>query len=208
MRTRAWVPLLMIVAGTTCAGMLAAAVDKPTQQPPTMSPEEQAMMQKWQAFMTPGEPHKLLAAKAGSWSTKVTMWPAPGAPPSTSDGTSDFKMILDGRYLQETAQGTFQGMPFVGHGVTGFDNLKQKFVSSWFDNMSTGIMIAEGTYDPATKTWTYSGEGPDVMAGEHKPMKSIEKTPSPDQSIVEVYNQTPDGKGWWKSMEMVYTRTK
>ena len=36
--------------------------------------------------------------------------------------------------------------------------MKKKFVGSWVDNMGTGIMFSEGTYDPATKTFTYTSE--------------------------------------------------
>ena len=49
-------------------------------------------------------------------------------------------------------------MDFQGQGLEGYDNVKKKFVSTWIDNMGTGIMIAEGTYDPATKTFTYNSE--------------------------------------------------
>jgi hypothetical protein len=47
---------------------------------------------------------------------------------------------------------------FKGMGMDGYDNVKQKFVSSWGDNMGTGIILLEGDYDPATKTFTYTTE--------------------------------------------------
>ena len=40
----------------------------------------------------------------------------------------------------------------------GYDNVKQKFVSSWVDNMSTRVMMSKGDYDPATETFTYASE--------------------------------------------------
>ena len=177
MRGLARVRVATVAVGLLFAG--AAVADKPAQ-PPAMSPEEQAMMQKWQAFMTPGDPHKVLAAKVGSWTNKVTIWMAPGAPPTTTEGTSEFNTIMDGRYLTDMTTGSFQGTPFQGHGLTGYDNMKKKYTSMWIDNMGTGIMTAEGTYDAATKTFTYRGEGPDVMADKYKPVKSVEKITGPD----------------------------
>jgi len=50
------------------------------------------------------------------------------------------------------------GMPFEGIGINGYDNLKKKFVSTWIDNMGTMIVMSTGTFDPATKTFTYMGE--------------------------------------------------
>ena len=207
MRLQAGVRFGGLVVAVALATSIAGAADKQAEAP-AMSAEEQAMMQKWHEFMTPGEPHKLLAAKAGSWVGKVTMWQTPDAPPETSPATSEQKLIMDGRYLEDHTQGSFMGMPFAGHGITGYDNMKKKFVSTWIDNMGTGIMMSEGTYDAATKTFTYMGEGPDVMTGKYKPMKGIEKMTGPDQWSMEMLNQTADGKGWWKMMEIVYTRKK
>ena len=197
MRIASW------AAGMVLAG---AALAQESKQPPAMSAEEQAMMQKWMAFATPGEPHKLLAAKEGSWTNKVTMWQKPDGPPTTSEGSSEFKLIMDGRYLQDTTQGSFQGMPFMGNGLTGYDNMKKKYVSTWIDNMGTGIMTAEGTYDAASKSFTYMSEGPDVSSGKYKPVKSVEKMTGPDSWTMEMYGKTPDGKGWWKMMQIDYTR--
>jgi len=41
---------------------------------------------------------------------------------------------------------------------TGYDNIKEKIHCSWIDNMGTGIQFSEGTYDPATKTFTYTAK--------------------------------------------------
>jgi hypothetical protein len=194
------------------AMLLLVAVASGAQQsggnPPAMSAEEQAMMQKWQAFMTPGAEHALLAAKAGTWALKVTMWSAEGAPPQVSDATSEMTMILGGRYLQDATHGSFNGMPFEGRGLTAYDNMKKKFVSTWIDNMGTGMMVTEGTYDPASKTFSYLGLSPDVVTGKYVPMKGVEKSTGSDQWTGEMYNKTKDGKGWWKMMQLDYTRKR
>jgi hypothetical protein len=43
-------------------------------EPPAMSPEEAAMMEKWAAFMTPGENHERLNFKVGKWEGVVKHW--------------------------------------------------------------------------------------------------------------------------------------
>ena len=58
--------------------------------------DEVEMMQKWQAFMTPGAEHELLKERVGKWNMKVTMWMAPRAPPTVSEGTSELTMIMGG----------------------------------------------------------------------------------------------------------------
>src|SRR5262245_46168717 len=95
------------------ASMLPAAVliltpafaeEKKGGQPPAMGPQDKEMMDKWMTFATPGEGHKVLAAKVGTWTANVTMWHAPGAPPDTSQGTTTMEMIMDGRFLVDTTE--------------------------------------------------------------------------------------------------------
>jgi hypothetical protein len=60
----------------------------------------------------------------------------PGQPPLESEGTAEHKMILGVRYLQQAFTGDMMGTPFGGIGLNGYDNQKQKFVSTWVDSMS------------------------------------------------------------------------
>ena len=50
-------------------------------------PDSATMMKNWQAYMTPGKEHEMLAKSNGKWSSDVTWWQAPGAPPQKSKGT-------------------------------------------------------------------------------------------------------------------------
>ena len=102
---------------------------------------------------TPGAAHKNLAGMEGTWTAKVKSWMSPGAPPMENDGTSESKMALGGRFLEERVQSSFMGQPFSGIGYTGYDNVKKKYVSTWMDNMGTMIMVMEGTPDPAGKVY-------------------------------------------------------
>ncbi len=169
--------------------------------------DEEAMMEKWQAFMTPGAEHELLKERVGKWDMKITMWMAPGAPASESEGTTTLSMIMGDRYLLDRTSSSFDGMPFEGMSIVGYDNMKKKFVSIWIDNMGTGLMQSEGTYDKSTKTLTFDTMGPDVMTGKYEKMRSVEKIISKDKWIVEMYKAMPDGKDF-KTMEITYTRTK
>ena len=162
------------------------------------------MMAKWMEFMTPGPEHKVLDTKVGSWDMQVTMH-MPDGTTSTSTATSEVTWILDGRYLQETVHGSFDGMPFQGIGLTAFDNLKQCYVYSWVDNMGTGIMGGEGYYDPSRRMFTYRGESPDVVRGEYVPSRSTETLTDENHWKAEMWSPGPDGKDY-KSMELVYTR--
>jgi hypothetical protein len=89
----------------------------------------------------------------------------------------------------------------------GYDNLKKKYVGTFICNMGTGMSMMEGTYDPATKTFTYTMQCSDPMAGKTTTSRMIEKQTSPDTWMVEMYGPDKAGKEF-KTMEMTYTRAK
>ncbi len=182
----------------------AAAQEK---KEPAMTAEEKALMEKWNAYATPGAPQKLLEQRAGSWVAKVTLWTAPGAPPLVSDATSESKMILGGRYVEDVSTGNVNGMPFEGRGICGYDNLSKKYVYAWIDNMGTGIMVGKGTYDPKTRSISYRAEAPDVMTGKMKTVRGVDTFVDADTFKSEMFDKGPDGKEF-KAMEIVYKRKK
>ncbi len=116
--------------------------------------------------------HKLLAAANGKWSEDITMWMAPGQPPIKSTSTSEYKMILGGRYQQANITGSFSGMPFEAMSVIGYDNMKKVFISTWVDNMGTWYLLnSEYPYDAATKTITLIGTMAEPMSGKDVKMR-------------------------------------
>lgn len=167
--------------------------------------DEAAMMEKWAAYATPNDAHKVLAAKAGRWSMKVRCFTAPGAPAVETNAISEMKWILDGRFLEDHTNGEMMGQPFQGLGHVGYDNIKGKYISTWTDNMCTGILKGEGTYDSATKTFTYASEMPDPMSGRYVTARSVERVIDNDHWVMQIHAPGPDGQEFMM-MELVYTR--
>jgi hypothetical protein len=96
-------------------------------------------------------------------------------------------------------------MNFKGMSLDGYDNVKQKFVSAWVDNMGTGLMFSEGTYDASTKTFTYTGD--------YEPMPGMKTKVRETLKIVDANHHTFEyfedrGAGEMKSMEINYTHKK
>ncbi|MES3038275.1 MAG: DUF1579 domain-containing protein, partial [Bdellovibrionota bacterium] len=139
------IPSLILIAGLNAIGAEKAA-DKSAQ----MDPKMQEMMKKYEAASKPGEPHKVLAGIAGNWKTVSQMWHSPDGKPETSKGSANLKMILGGRWLQQEFKGSAMGQPFQGIGMIGYDNVKQKYVTNWYDSMSTGTLTTEGEFDPTS----------------------------------------------------------
>ena len=168
---------------------------------------QQAMMDAMTKAMTPGENHKLLSSLDGNWTFVNKYWMDPSAPPSESTGTATRTTIMGGRYVQGTYKGVMMGMPFEGLGFDAYDNLSKRFVSSWMDNFGTGLTVLTGTYNPATKTLTYTGEEADLMKPTTKyKIRQAIRLESADRFVMEWF-ETRAGKEV-RTMEIVYTRKK
>jgi hypothetical protein len=170
------------------------------------------MMAAMMEMAKPGENHKMLAEMVGSWTYAVKWWMSPDAPPLDATGTASTKSVMDGRYFisENTGKMSMPGpdgkvmeMNFQGISTEGYDNAKKKFVASWIDNMGTGIMMMEGTYDPATKTMTYLGEE-QPMPGMKMSVRQVIKCIDKDHRKLELY-EVHSGQEI-KVMEITYTR--
>ena len=165
------------------------------------TPEE---MKAWQESMTPNEHHKWLASFDGEWIGEVKMWMDPSLPPSVSKIKTKNEMIMNGLYQRSTHSGEMMGQPFNGEGMMGFDNTKKKFVSTWIDNMGSGIMYMEGSMVEGEKILTTYGEMSDPMSGETINVKQVLKVIDDDTHIFEMYMIIGDNET--KTMEIMYKR--
>lgn len=155
---------------------------------------------------TPGDEQALLAKGDGSWKAETTMWMAPDSPPMTVEAVVTNKMILGGRYQKMSFKGEMMGSPFEGESITGYDKARKVWTSTWIDNMSTGIMTMDGTWDPATKTVTYTGQMLCPANGQMCEMKQVMRMIDDNNQVMEMYG--PDMKTGkpYKSMEMKLKR--
>ncbi len=73
------------------------------------------------------------------------------------------------------------------------------------DNMGTGIMMAEGDYDPATKTFTYTGEV-EAIPGMKQKIREVVKLTDKDHMNFEWYEDRGGKEA--KTLEINYTKKK
>jgi hypothetical protein len=194
----------------------AAATGSTADQPGTATgqPNPEEMMKQMMEVSKLNENHKLLADMNGNWNYTIKMWmsPDPNAKPQESKGTATRKSVMGGRYFVMDVSGKMQmpgedgkmkDMQFKGMAVEGYDNVKKKFVGSWIDNMGTGIQSSEGTYDPATKTFTFNMEM-EMMPGMKTPVREVIKVTDKDHMLLEWFENR--GGQEKKTMEIAYTR--
>lgn len=202
MRTPSWFRGLITCSLLLFVLALAAPAAGQTEGEEEMSAEEAAMMEAWQASMTPGPQHQHLAEMAGDYEMKVTMWEDPEGEPEVFTGTASRSMIMDGRILQEKVASEVMGQPFHGEARIGYDNVTSEYWSTWIDNMSTGLHWSRGDVGDDHKM-VMLGQAPNPVAGGMVDQKTVI---SADEAGTEthVMYEKRDGE-WVKMMEIVYT---
>jgi hypothetical protein len=141
-----------------CTTFRMEAAIAPATQPttaPALSPIDQAVAQRMEELATPGEHHEHLKAMAGTFDAKVTLSLASGGQERTT-GRVINEMILGGRYLRSTSEGSFLGKPLHSITLTGYDNRHKKYVTISVDNGSTALDPYEGHCDGAGKIFIFN----------------------------------------------------
>ncbi|RXR32233.1 DUF1579 domain-containing protein [Flavobacterium piscinae] len=177
------------------------------EETPITIPDSATIAKAWEDFMTPGEPHKMLALENGTWNEEMTMWMEPGAEPMKNTMTAESKMIYGDRYQETIHKGEFMGMPFEGKSTLAYNNASQEYTSTWIDNMSTGIMVISGKYDEATKTINFSGTTVDPVTKKEKAIRETYTIVDKNTRKMEMFDVDFSGKEY-KSMEIIMTRKK
>lgn len=185
-RSLQFVALSVVIGGTVLAAAQAGG-----QMPP---------------MPKPGPEHEILKMDVGTWDAVVEVTPAPGAPVMRSTGVETNTMGCGGLCLITDFKGEMMGAPFLGHGVATWDPAKKKYVGTWTDSMSTGLMIGESTYDAASKKWSGTMEGPD-MTGKVMKSRSTVEWRGASTRVFTMYGPGPDGKEM-EGMKITYTKRK
>lgn len=157
----------------------------------------------------PTKEHEALREDEGAWDATIqASFPGPDGKiqDMESKGIEVNRMMPGGLWLISSFRGEFGGMPFHGHGVTGYDTVKKKYVGTWVDSFTTSLMIVEGTFDEATRTSTMFGESTDPQGNTAK-AKLVEVSKDKDHRVMTMYMQAPGGGDeWQQAMQISYTR--
>lgn len=163
------------------------------------------MQRAWEAYMTPSEVHKELAKEVGSWNNEMTFWMGPNSEPTKATSTADIEMIMDGRYQVIKYHGNMMGMPFEGRATVAYDNKTEEIISTWIDNMGTGMLVLRGKIDDSGKVFTTTGAMVDPFTGNEIAVREVYTIVDENTRKMEMYHKPQNGEEY-KAMEIVMTR--
>lgn len=133
----------------------------------------------------PGPEHEKLAATAGTWDAVMEMT-TPDGQHVKYKGRSIVKVAAGGFCVIDDYTADFMGQPFQGHGVTGYDPLQGKYVTTWFDSFGPTPVQLTGTFDAAGKVLTMTGTGPG-MDGKAVAYKNVTTWLTPDSFRYDIH---------------------
>jgi hypothetical protein len=158
-------------------------------------------MKAWQAYASPTASHKLMADETGTWNCDMTFWEEPDGKPSKATSTANIKMILGGRYQEATYNGTMMGQPFEGKSTLAYNNASKEYTTTFIDNMGTGMMVALGKYDEASKSIEFKGDMVSPLNGKKSPYRELYTIIDATTRKLETFD-TKNGQEY-KSMEII-----
>ncbi len=170
-----------------------------------LEPNNDVAMAAMTDYMKPGRFHELLTKTTGEWKEVIEMWSSPDAEPMRYEAVCTVTMLYGGLYQETVHRGNFNGMEFNGRGLVGYDNALEKYVSTWMDNMGSGIMYSEGTYNSELQSITFMGEMVDPVLKQKVKVREIVVPKNDNEQVFEMY-VTPPGGREYKSMQIVMSR--
>jgi hypothetical protein len=200
---------LLVAALVVMGGVWVLAADEKKPDAAAANPADAAkQMEMMMKMASPGPQHEKLKMMAGKFKADVSFRMAADAPETKSVGSSENKMIMGDRYLKQDYSGDMMGMPFTGMGITGYDNMKKQYMTTWCDSMSTAILVSEGTVDDAGKVITQKAECDCPMEpGKKMQMRMVTTIMDENSHTYDMYQTGPDAKEF-KCMSIKYTREK
>jgi hypothetical protein len=173
----------------------------------TVELDSTAVAKAYEKYMTPSKAHEMLAKDTGVWDANMTFWMPDNPEAQKATSKAEYKMILSGLYQEGKYSGNIFGMPFEGKGLMAFDNETEEYISTWVDNMGTGIMVTRGKYDEASKSITLFGEQVVPGTKKSKKVKEVITYMDDNNQKMEMFDILENGKET-KTMEIVSKRVK
>jgi len=171
-----------------------------------MSADEQKMQQAMTAYGQPSSMHQMLAKSTGEWTETTKMWMSANAQPITNTITCKNEMVMNGLFQEGKHTGNFMGMPFDGISTTGYDNVRKVFTNTWRDNMSSGVMYCEGTYNEAKKCIEFKGKTTCPIQGKSTDFSQTLWFIDDNTQKLEMWGPDPKTGKTFKNMEITLTR--
>lgn len=139
-------------------------------------------------FANPAAEHEPLERFVGEWIMTMTLYMAgPAGPSVQAKGTAVARWILGGRFVHSEWRMSVMDSPYEALSITGFDRGKNLYTTVAVNSMDTQMATARGTWDSASRTFTFYGDLDEPSLGVHgRAVKTLIRFESDDRYSLEV----------------------
>jgi len=183
---------------------MTASKSSPAQNPKPSTRQSSPQAAGASDLTQPGAEHSQLMKLVGSWDVTFTQWTKDDEPEKEAQGTAVITALYDGRYIREEYSSDFAGKPFMGTGTTGYDRAGKHFVTTWYDNMGTGIAYLTGTPTRESKEIVYHGTMMSPQQQHEVQLRHVVSCESDNRFTVTMFNRSDGAER--KVMLLTYTR--
>ena len=157
------------------------------------------------SFVVAQDPTAILKKDIGTWDATIKMTMEGQEMEMTGVETN---RMIGNNFVVSTFKGDFGGMPFEGHGTTGYDESKGKYVGTWVDNMTPAMSIMEGKMEEKTGNMVFMVDGYDAQTQQKTKAKHIVEYKDDGSRVMTMMMKMPDSDEWVTGMVITYTKRK
>jgi hypothetical protein len=181
---------------------------KPPRFTHPLSKDADGGMARWMQTCKAGPAHERLRELLGSYDTVTRVGMDPSQPMELK-GTAEFSWLAEGKWLQAKLAGMMMnGKPGIGLWVLGYDNFKERYVTTMVDSMQTCMNGASGHFDSSGDNLILWGTIDEPMTPEQdKTVKYVYRGFGRDSFVFEIHDMMV-GESNTKVVEIAFTRKK
>ncbi|TWT49992.1 hypothetical protein KOR42_36760 [Thalassoglobus neptunius] len=153
-----------------------------------------AAAQETPEFPSPEPEHQWLQKFVGNWSLTSKAKMGPDQPDVECSGRMQCQMLgefwLINKMDSEMMDSTMKGVQSIG-----YDPVKEKYIGTWVDSMTSTLWVYEGTVNEAGTKLTLEADGPNFTTpGKTAKFRDAYEFRSPDHLVVTSSMQGDDGE--------------
>lgn len=174
-----------------------------------MSKDADGGIARWMQTCKPSAAHERLKELLGNYDTVMRLQMDPSKPPMELKGSGEFSWLAEGKWIQLKWTGTMMsGKPGSVLWVLGYDNFKERYVTTMVDSMQTTMNTASGHFDKSGDNLILWGTIDEPGTPEQdKEVKYVYRGFGKDKFMFEVHDMMI-GEENTKVVEIEYTRKK
>jgi hypothetical protein len=200
---------VLAVLAVLASGLHWMQATKPQRFTHALPKDADGGMARWMLTCKPGPAHARLAELLGTYEIVTRIRMGEGQPALELKSRGEFSWLVEGKWLQLRYTGTMMdGQPGSGLWLLGYDNFKERYVTTMVDSMQTCMNSASGHFDASGDHLFLWGTIDEPMTPEQdKQVKYAYRNFGGDTFSVEVHDMMI-GEANTKVVELAFTRKK